>query len=139
MRLCFALFVFLVASRASAQGTGALAGRVIDIDLREGIIGAIVRIDGTTLSVQTDFDGAYRIAEVPVGTYNVTVSWWGDEPHTRANVVVTPGQVGTANFVVTGISFPYEPLTLEQPMFTTDYYTVRTLYGEDIERMPVNR
>ena len=88
----------LTAASAAAQ-TGTLSGTVVDGDLRESIIGANVRIDGTALGAATDLDGAYRVT-APAGTYTVRYSYVGLEPQTVNGVVVRPGETTVLNIVL---------------------------------------
>ena len=75
MRL--AILLRLAATSASAQGTGTIAGQVLEDDGITTVIGANVRVDGTALRASTDIDGNYRIIDVPAGTYAVTASFTG--------------------------------------------------------------
>jgi hypothetical protein len=140
MRLCFALLVFLFAPAVSAQGTGMIAGQVFDEDGITALIGANVRVDGTTLAAVTDIDGNYRIIGVPVGTYAVTASYTGYVQQTVAEVAVEGAQTRQLNFTLAhGWRRGEVCLCYEAPMFTNDAYNVRVLFGEDLMRMPINR
>ncbi|HEX8386172.1 MAG TPA: carboxypeptidase-like regulatory domain-containing protein [Rubricoccaceae bacterium] len=141
MRLGFALLVLLVTPRASAQGTGTLAGQVLEADGVTTVIGANVRIEGTTLGAATDIDGNYQILGVPAGIYTVTASYVGYASQTQAAVDVNAGYTRQLNFTMP-MPFPLEDYGgcgYESPMITNDVYTYRILVGEDLERMPVNR
>ena len=71
------LFLLALPGIALAQGTGTLAGQVFEADGVTTVIGANVRIGGTSLGAATDIDGNYRINGVPVGTYDITASYAG--------------------------------------------------------------
>ncbi len=53
--------------------TGTIAGRVTDAKTGFGVAGARVTIDGTGLGALTNDSGGFRMANVPVGTFTVTV------------------------------------------------------------------
>lgn len=89
------LLLGIEACPASANSTGKIRGTVTDYYAHELIAGAIVIVDGRT--VTTDSNGNY-IIEIDAGTYNVTSTATGYlTAHT--NVTVTPG--GTANLNLT--------------------------------------
>jgi hypothetical protein len=142
MRLCFALLVVLVASRVSAQGTGTVAGRVLDRDGVTALIGVNVRLDGTTLGAATDIDGNYRIIGVPVGAYSVTASYIGYLSQTQASVDVNAGHTRQLDLTLS-VDPDTEYIVLccfcELPLISADPYASRVLVGEDIERMALNR
>lgn len=70
----FTLIGFLFASFAAAQ-TGSIRGVVFDSVTGETIIGANVRIEGTTLGVATGLDGDFEIKNIPVGNKTLIVSF----------------------------------------------------------------
>jgi hypothetical protein len=59
------------------SGTGVLTGTVLDGDLREPLIGAVVKVDKLERATQTDAEGRYRIEGIPQGTYSVRASYLG--------------------------------------------------------------
>ena len=85
--LLFAAFGF--PSRAFAQ-TGSVSGRVID-GKNEGIPGATVLIEGTTLGSSSNVDGTYNIQSVPAGPHTLVVSFVGYNS-VRRPVTVVAGQ-----------------------------------------------
>ena len=69
--------------------TGTIEGTLSDKEMNnEPLPFANVIIKGTTKGGTTDFDGKYKIENVPVGTYEVEFSFVGYEPVTVPNVVV---------------------------------------------------
>jgi len=93
----FSFLCFFSASVAFGQQTGLLIGTIKDRQSQEVLIGAAVQIDGTTQGAVTDATGAFRIGNIPVGSYNVTVSYLGYAPQTRYNIVVSSGNAITLN------------------------------------------
>jgi TonB-dependent receptor len=84
----FSLTLLLPLS-ALAQGRGAIAGRVTD-PAAKAVPGATVRVLGTHWSARARDDGAFRIENVPAGSYRVQTSLIGFLPDT-ASVAVSDG------------------------------------------------
>jgi phosphatidylinositol-3-phosphatase len=76
------------------SGTGAIAGRVLDISNGNGIPGAAVRFSGG--STTADGSGNYRFSGVAPGSYTVTASSSGYFSES-ATASVTSGATSTAN------------------------------------------
>ena len=91
------LLLLLATSTASAQ-TGTIAGTVLEADGVTPIIGANVRVGGTTLYASTDLDGNYRIIGIPAGTYPVTANCVGYLARWVNEVVVDTGIMRTLVF-----------------------------------------
>ena len=68
---------FLASTTSYAQTSGSIGGRVIDANDRSPLIGATVKVDGTSLGAVTDDNGEFIILNVDVGTYSVTASYIG--------------------------------------------------------------
>ena len=83
------LILFLIFSfSAFAQEKGSITGLVIDGDFGEGMIGANVFIETTSLGAATDIEGRYTIKAVPAGTYTVVFSMIGYAKKSVTGVVV---------------------------------------------------
>ena len=89
-----------ISAPAWAQGTGVVAGRVTDRQTERPVVGAQVRIVGTTRGAQTDADGSYRIIGVPAGAAQIAANRIGYSPQTRAVTVPASGTT-TADFQMT--------------------------------------
>jgi|SRR6476661_559597 len=84
------LFVgFGFPSGAFAQ-TGSVSGRVTD-DKNEGVPGATVLIEGTTIGGSSNVDGTYSIQNVPAGNQTLVISYVGYTT-VRRPVTVVAGQ-----------------------------------------------
>lgn len=76
------------------RSTGDLVGTVTDAVDGGPAPGAEVRVAGTPLPIATiDSDGAYRVAAVPTGTYDVEAHAPGYRPQTIRRPVGAPGSV----------------------------------------------
>ena len=96
-RGCVALAAFVWAATASAQDSGTISGRVLNETTGEYLHAAIVRIPGTSYRSSTDLTGSYTLRQIPVGEYNVEVSYLGLGTQTQT-ATVTPGSNTRVNF-----------------------------------------
>ncbi|MEK7381200.1 MAG: carboxypeptidase-like regulatory domain-containing protein [Gemmatimonadota bacterium] len=62
---------------AAQQSGGTLAGRVMDSEMGEGILGATIRIKGVTALFTSDSTGRFVAAGLPLGEVEVTVAALG--------------------------------------------------------------
>jgi TonB-linked SusC/RagA family outer membrane protein len=83
--------------------TGSVSGHVTDSKGNEPIRHVIVRLDGTQLAASTDEDGAYRIKNVPPGTYAVVVRMVG-YASSRQTVTVKADQEVSADFNLVAVA-----------------------------------
>ncbi|MBA3657266.1 MAG: TonB-dependent receptor plug domain-containing protein, partial [Gemmatimonadaceae bacterium] len=98
--LAFALIA--IPSLSSAQGTGSIRGRVTDATSGVPLVGAQVRVEGTTVGTQTGADGTYIISGAPVGSRILTVRRVGYSPQRVSLNVLTSG--ATQNFPLRAVS-----------------------------------
>ncbi len=77
---------------------GNLRGVLNDKINVETLIGATVAIEGTSLGAVTNFDGEYRIDNIPAGTYSVKISFVGYTTETVSNVVIKSNETTVLNF-----------------------------------------
>ena len=79
--------------------SGKIAGKVIDKNTGEALIGVIVRIPSLNKGSQTDLDGKF-VLKAPVGTYDIEVKYISYATQTVKDVVVSQGQVTDLNFTM---------------------------------------
>lgn len=89
-----AVLVLLAAAPLHAQGTGTIAGTVVDQATRQPIAGAQVHIPGTQIGQVTNDAGRFLILNVPAGVVRVRVQFLGysaveQEVTVRAGETVT--------------------------------------------------
>lgn len=94
-----ALGLLAAAGGAQAQGTGRVAGTVLN-DQGQPVASASVIVQGTRIGVVTGVDGKYLIPGVPAGARTIVASLLGYGDATQA-VTVTAGQTVAANFRLT--------------------------------------
>jgi len=99
------LFVFSIALFAGNEGsnstvssgyTNTLKGKVIDKTTGEGVAGACVKLEGSSKSVYSDFEGNFEISNCSPGNYNLVTSLISYEKKSES---VKIGSVETQNVV----------------------------------------
>ncbi len=133
------LALLAVPALALAQGTGKVAGTVTDATTGEALPGAAVQLLGTTLGAATHLDGNYYIIGVPVGTYDVRVSFVGYQTETVAGAEVNTGYTRELNFALQpGIELDEIVVAYERPLIQKDAVGVpRINTAEEIVALPV--
>ena len=123
---------------ALAQGTGTVAGRIVDAQTGETLIGANVRVEGTTLGAATNIDGEYRIIGIPVGEYAVTASYTGYSAVTIEDVSINNGYTRQLDFELSGAELGEVVVEYERPLIQNDAIGApRVISGDDIQNLPV--
>lgn len=81
-------------SFASGISEQTIRGVIIDQDSKTPVIGANIVVVGSNpfKGASTDFNGSFRIEQVPVGRVNLQVTYLGYETRTIPNVVVGSGK-----------------------------------------------
>ena len=106
---------------AWAQNTGKIAGRVTDASSGDGMPGAAVIVEGTTLGAATDVDGNYFIIGVPVGTYTVRASFVGYQTSTLLGVDISAGYTRELDFSLEpGVELEEVVVEYERPLIQKD-------------------
>src|SRR3954469_10866174 len=98
-------------SRGQSAATGAITGRVFNAATKEYVRNAEVRVDGTNIVAYTEDAGVYRLAGVPAGQANISVTYSGAEP-VRATLTIAPGQAATRDFELSSKSAGESVVTL---------------------------
>ncbi|NBW38280.1 MAG: TonB-dependent receptor, partial [Cytophagia bacterium] len=100
MRASLLLSLLLACSVALAQN-GSISGKILDSDTKEGLIGATVVVDKTTLGGITDLDGKFLIKNVPAGAYQLRIKYVGYEDMLQSINVQAGQQTETGELVLT--------------------------------------
>ncbi len=93
--------------------TGAITGKVTDSSTGEEMVGAVVKLDGTSLGAICDLEGNFMVANVPPATYTVIVFMVGYSEYREADVVVAAGQTVTLNIEITSEAVEVDEVTVK--------------------------
>ena len=89
------LFALILPVLVQAQ---VIRGSVVDYATNEGLVQAVVSIQGSPIQVITDFDGHFEIKGIVPGLYNISVSTIGYNSKTQFEVQVTQAKPAVINF-----------------------------------------
>ena len=138
LALLAVLAALLGTSEARAQA-GQFRGRVTDA-AGEAVIGATVRLDGTTLGAAADLDGQFSILRVPPGVYAVRVTSVGYQPTTTEGVRIQSNQTTTLDVTLAeaDVAGAEAVVTAERPLVDVDQTSAFQTIGRDqIDVLPV--
>ncbi len=115
MKKLFAQILFFFSVFAFAQETGTIAGALSDKEMNnEPLPFANVSVKNTSKGTTSDFDGLYKIENIPTGTYTIVFSFIGYETVEIPNVKVEANKVTEIN---TGLGA--SAAALDEVMITT--------------------
>lgn len=98
-RLLF-ISTFLVFSLTVIAQDGFIRGKITDGETGEGLYGANVLKQGTSIGVVADFEGNYSLSLAP-GAHTIVLTFISYQTQTAENVQVKAGEVTTLDFVMT--------------------------------------
>ena len=137
-----ALSVLFFSLSLHAGTTGKIAGRVIDGETGEPLLGVNVVIKGTLLGTSTDLNGNFFILNVPVGTYSVASSMIGYETKELTEVRIKQDLTTILDFELVSTVVPMEEVrvTAERPIVEIDVTTsVTYLDSKELQAQPVSQ
>ncbi|MGD0339572.1 MAG: TonB-dependent receptor [Bacteroidota bacterium] len=139
--LNFILLLSLLFSHTYGGSAGKIAGVIKDKKTGEPIIGANVRLEGTTLGGATDLDGKYFIINISPREYSVIATMIGYSPSKTTGVLVRGDLTTTINMELseTLLQVGQEMIVVaERPLVQKDL-TAKTaiISGAEISAMPV--
>ena len=93
-RFAVAVVLLFTSLNVRAQITQTIRGKVVDAVTQRGLPGAsVIIIDSTKfLGAATDFDGDFKLEEIPIGRVSLKVSFIGYEDQFLQNLVLTPSK-----------------------------------------------
>ena len=98
MCICMLLVCCGLQGMLLGQTTGKVSGRVVDAGSGQGLFGANVLIEGTSMGAVTADDGSFYVINVPPGTYDVRVTMMGFETVRMAGVRVSVNRTTPVDF-----------------------------------------
>ena len=136
--------VWLLAVPAAAQQTtGAISGRIVD-DQGAAVPGATVSVKsqetGFARTAASDAEGVFRLAALPVGTYDLLAELQGFTKVESKGIVVNVGQTLDLNFTLK-LATVQETITVsgETPLIQTSQSSVGGVVDMSrIENLPLN-
>jgi len=75
--IIFIIFFQFIISSLYGGTTGKIAGVLTDAETGEGLLGANVYLEGTSLGAATDLNGDFVILNIPPGSYIIVASMIG--------------------------------------------------------------
>ncbi|MWV53589.1 TonB-dependent receptor [Chlorobium phaeovibrioides] len=137
-RIVLSAFLMLALLVPLAAQAGTITGTVTDKTDGEGVYGASVTVNGTTIGTATDLDGNFTLQNVPETTQKVSVSIIGYSPATQA---VTVGAAGaTADFTLSQTTVMASEVVVGAAMYEQDRLdmpvTVSVVSSEEIKEKP---
>ena len=119
-----------------AQGTGKIAGSVVDRKTGRALAFVNVAIPEARTGALSDSKGDFLIGNIPPGTYTVRAQFTGYGAETTAGVVVEAGRTATIRIQMTEVVVATEKeviVTGTRPLVDTKSGgTIRTVRAEDI-------
>ncbi len=141
-RLFWGLVALAASSAAWAQGTGKLAGTVVDASTNDPIPGANITVEGTIRGATTNVDGEFFVLNLPIGTYTVKVTTIGFETQNVTGVTIASEQTTELNIRLkeTVLEGQEVTITAERDVVKRDVAsTVRTVDTREITELPVTQ
>ena len=137
------LIVFLLLAAGSvvnAGTTGKLAGRIVDSETKEPIIGATIIIKGTNFGASADLEGDFYINNISPGTYTVVISAIGYNKTTIEKVMIRIDLTTRLDTKLTPTTINMNEVVIQakQPLVTKDLTSSSSIISsEEIKLMPV--
>ena len=120
--------------------TGILEGKIVDKATKEPLVGVNIYIVGTPYGTTSNDEGAYRIANVRGGEYDVRFSIIGYQTLIMKNVVVSPDLRTKLNVELEAGAVQFQPVEIvaKRPLIQKDLAaTAFAVGGEKVEKLPI--
>ncbi len=139
MKKLIVIIIFNLTAISIFAQTGTIKGRVADANNNDGIPFATVVIENTQLATTCDFEGNFRIDEIPPGFHKIRTQLIGYKPNISEDIEVRPNKIANVEIklekqhynlkevVVKGSPFSRKP---ESPL------SMRSLGIREIEKTP---
>ncbi len=135
-----ALFTLLASTVAQAGTTGKIAGKIIDAESGEPLIGANVMLVGTLQGAAADLDGNYFVLNIQPGLYDVKVSAIGYSSVTVSKARVSIDLTTRLDFQLRGEAIAMDEIVVsaERPLVQKDLTsTTARVGGDQIAMLPI--
>jgi outer membrane receptor protein involved in Fe transport len=141
--LWYSLVIALIvcSPAAFAGNTGKITGEVKDLQTGEALVGASIRLEGTSMGAASNLDGYYVILNVPPGKYRMIATAVGFSQKTVADVSVSIDLTTTIDFKLSSavVEMGEEVVvTATRPLVQKDLTASTAIVGgEQIAALPV--
>ena len=140
--ILFFLFLFSAVSLSAQQLTQTIKGTIIDESTQKPIPYATIVIMGTDpiMGTTSDEDGNFMIKKVPIGRYDLKVSFLGYEPVIKPEVVVTSAKEVVLTVALTESAYSLDEIIIkpriikEKPINRMATVSARMLSVEEANR-----
>ncbi len=132
--LVVGIFCALASVPTEAAVSGKISGVVEDAKSNQPLVGASVKIAGTNLVMETDEDGEYFFLNVPIGKYDVVVSYVGFASFTKKEVRVLVDLTTPVDFTLFGVAVDLNREMIvyaSEPIIQRDLTSSRVIYTAD--------
>ena len=124
-----------------AGTTGKIAGRILDGNNNEPLIGVNVYLEGTSLGATTDLEGYYVILNIPPGKHTMVVEYLGYQTIKLTDVSVSIDLTTKQNFSLSEQTLELDEVIVVEgtrPLLQRDVTSSQALVSSDeIEVLPV--
>ncbi len=137
--ILFSLLLF-TQSQLYAAGTGKIAGKVIDAQTGEELIGINVLVENTTMGAATGIDGTYIINNIEPGLYSLVFSGVGYQKKIVTDVRVSSDFTTTIDMQLSTEAIGLETIIVQatRPMVRKDLTSSQTnIDDSQIKTLPV--
>jgi len=134
--LSLIIFVF----HLTAGTTGKIAGRIVDKNTGEPLIGTNIVVEGMNLGAQTDLEGDFFILNVPPGVYTISAMYVGYNTQQVQNVSVKVDLTSVINFELSEAIMEGETVVViaDRPLIQRDATaTASVVSSSEIEASPI--
>ncbi|MBN2280183.1 MAG: TonB-dependent receptor [Candidatus Marinimicrobia bacterium] len=122
IQVMICLMIFLIVNMEAQSLKQRIRGTVVDQESQMPLPGANITIEKTTLGAMTDNKGNFAISDVPVGRYNIMVSYIGYK-----NAVMREILVQSAKESVLNIELEESPIMMNEIVVETEIHKEQTL------------
>ncbi len=138
--IILSIFIFSnICIAAPSVKTGSIKGVVIDAETQTTIPGASVSIVNSDKGAATNNNGEFKVKNVPVGTYNVSVRSIGYQPVTKTDIIIRSGRI-----TIVEVALPLAYVEVDDIKVTAGYFpdkpgtstSTTNFSGEEIRRSP---
>ncbi|MEO8210073.1 MAG: carboxypeptidase-like regulatory domain-containing protein, partial [bacterium] len=112
-KLCLFIFLISILLLSKIGEAQSIKGKIIDASNSDPLIGAVIKIHGTTLGTLSDLDGNYEVTDLKPGKYNLEFSYIGYNPKTLNDVLVSANKTTNLDVALAGEGILTEEITVE--------------------------